>query len=99
MPHRKLGFELARRFERNADNYEQRRAAEGEHSELVGCDHIDKQRYPRDDREEDRADERDPVQYPLDIVRGGSSRSDARDESAVPLQVVRDLDGVKLIEM
>ena len=48
-------------------------------------------RQDRDDPEEERADQRDPGQHPLQIDRGVLARPHARDERALPLQVLRNL--------
>lgn len=56
----------------------------------------DDQRRDRDDAQVDRAEERDLVEHLLDKFARRLACTEARDESAVLLQIVRDLDRVEL---
>ena len=85
MAHSHLSLNLTRGFKRDADDDYDRRARERDTGDRVAGDDVCRQREHRDNREEERAHERDLVEYLRDIIRGGFTGTYTRDESAVLL--------------
>ena len=87
------------RVERDADDDEQRRAAEeagNRPRERRLRPAHDEHRHEGDDEEPRRADERDLRHDVVEVLGGGASGPDAGDVAAVLLQVVGDVDRVEL---
>src|SRR2546427_5176518 len=92
LTHHQLRLQLLHRVEGDAHDDQDRSASEI-HLLLVDARDL-RRRDGQDDRdepEEDRAHESDPVHHRLQVVRGGTSRADARDEARIAFEVVRDL--------
>src|SRR2546428_1799514 len=92
LTHHQLRLQLLHRVEGDAHEDQDRSASE---IHLLLIDARDLRRRDgqddRDEPEEDRAHESDPVHHRLQVVRGGTSRADARDEARIAFEVVRDL--------
>ena len=95
MTHEHLRLHLLDRVKRNTDDDDDRGAAQSHIGEVRG-DRTDDQRYQSDDAEEYGADEGNLAERLGDEVAGRLAGAEARDEAAVLLQVVGDLDRVKL---
>ena len=95
MAHSHLGLKLACGLKCDTDNDEQRRTTECKRTEISSCEDIDKERKPRNERKEYCADKSDSVEYHLDIIGSGFTRTDTGDESAVLLQIVGNLNVVE----
>ena len=95
MTHGHLGFQLACGLKRDADDDQQRGAAERDTAELTAGDDVGDERESGHDAKEERADERDSAEHLVDVVGSGLAGTDTRDEAAVLLQVVRNLNGVE----
>src|SRR2546430_6382745 len=92
LTHHQLRLQLLHRVEGDTHDDQDRSASEI-HLLLVDARDL-RRRDGQDDRdepEEDRTDERDAVHHRLQVVRGGTSGADARDEGRIAFVVVRDL--------
>ena len=94
MTHHHLAFKLLNCLKRNADDDDDGCAAQREVAH-VGELTVE-QRNERDNREEERADEGDSGKDLLDVLCGGSARTDARNGAVVGFEIVRHFDGVVL---
>src|ERR1019366_533524 len=89
LPQQQVLLHLRERVERDAHHDQQRRSAEAE----VHIDEAaDPDRQQRDQREEDRARQRDPHDDVIDVIGRLRARLDARDEATLLLQVLREID-------
>ena len=89
MAHQKLGLDLMYGVERDADDDQDRRAAEIEAPDLHDGGHeVGNQ---GDDRQKDGPAQRDALHHLRDVVRRGLTGPDAQDEPAVLLHVVGDV--------
>ena len=95
MTHEHLRLHLLDRVKRNTDDDDDRGAAQSHIGEVRG-DRTDDQRYQSDDAEEYGTDEGNLAERLGDEVAGRLAGTEARDEAAVLLQVVGDLDRVEL---
>ena len=82
-------LDLLHGVERDTDDDQQAGTTEAErHLEVL----LEQRRDHADDRQVQRTRERDPRQHALDVLRRVLAGTDARDEAAALLQVVRDVD-------
>ena len=89
MPHQKLGLDLMYGVERDADDDQDRRAAEIEALDPHDGGHeVGDQ---GDDRQKDGPAQRDALHHLRDVVRRRLTGPDAQDEPAVLLHVVGDV--------
>ena len=93
--HHHLCLELLDSLKRNADDDDDRGAAQCNIAQ-VGVECANDERNQRDDAQEDRANKDNLAQCLHDEVGRGLAGTEARDITAVLLQVVRNLDGIKL---
>ncbi|MPM16471.1 hypothetical protein SDC9_62852 [bioreactor metagenome] len=94
MPHQHLRFQSLDGLQRDAHNDDDGSAADGE-----GRDADDSSRdngQERQNHQEDGAEEGNLGEYLVDKFGGGSARTEAGDKPAVFLEIVRNLNGVKL---
>ena len=95
--HHHLRLHLAHRVERDADDDQHRGAAERADGRLREAELLDEdRRQHRDDREEQRAGQRQARQHAVEVLRGRRARADAGDVAAVLAQVVGLVDRVEL---
>ena len=87
--HQHLVFKLSYRIQRNADSDQEGRAAEVDALERR-YHHTDNGRQSRDQRQENRADDRNSRHHFVQIVFSCLARSDARDKAAVRFHVIRN---------
>src|SRR5690348_1721530 len=94
-----LALDLLRGVETNADEDQDRRAAEGEglagSGAAAGKEGQGDDRQDRDRGQIKRTGQRDPREDVLEVFRCGAAGPDARDEAAVLPHVVADLDRVE----
>src|SRR5205823_3632386 len=90
LAHHQLRLQLLHRVESDTDDDEDGGAPEIHRllidaRDLRGGDRQD----DGDEAQEDSADERDPIHHGLQVVRGGTSRADSRNEAGITFEVVR----------
>jgi len=95
MTHGHLSFDFTVGFKSYADNDEQGRTAESDRAEHTAGAEVNDQREYRDETEEERTDQGDSVKNTSDVIGGGLTRTDTRNEAAVLLEVVGNFDGVE----
>ena len=87
MTHQHLGFQSLHRFESNTDYDEQGGTADSNGRE-IGIDHCKDIGQCRDQTQEERTDQGDPVEALGNKVCGGLAGTNAHDKATVLLQVV-----------
>src|SRR5690606_30224287 len=93
VPQEQMLLHLLDRIQPDADDDQQRRSAEEERLDVEPVE--DPEGQQRDDREVDRARDGDPAEHVVDVLRRTRPRLDARDEGALLLQVLRQVDRVE----
>src|SRR2546426_1057047 len=87
--HDELGFQLAHRVERHADDDQHGRARNRER--LEPCQRLDEEGQYGDQAQEQRTRDGDANEHLRQVLMRWSSRSDARDEAILSLQVFGDV--------
>src|SRR5665811_1131966 len=90
VPHHELGLQLLHRLDHDGDGDENAGAAKGEAGETRD-ERLEQVRRDRDDAQEERPGDRDPVDHAGEVVLGRAPRTNARDEAAVLPELLRRL--------